>query len=140
MKISADGAQLEIDRPLYYDHKGDGYVSPNGRFVVEQYRAEVGLLTRNVVVQGDDATLHEQFGAQMVFSTGLAPALDGAATSHLTVKLSNVETRRVGQGLKLGKYPIHFHMAGNVSGSYVRNCSVLSREAWGRQFFSSGWS
>ena len=37
---------------------------------------------------------------------------------------SNVEVRLAGQGLKLGKYPIHFHMVGNVSKSYIKNCSV----------------
>ena len=42
----------------------------------------------------------------------------------LVAQFSNVEVRQAGQGLKLGKYPIHFHMVGNVSQSYVKNCSV----------------
>ena len=42
----------------------------------------------------------------------------------LIAQFSNVEVRQTGQGLKLGKYPIHFHMVGNVSLSYVKNCSV----------------
>ena len=39
-------------------------------------------------------------------------------------RLSNVEVRNGGQGLKLGKYPLHFHLIGNVSESYIRNSSV----------------
>ena len=35
-----------------------------------------------------------------------------------------MEVRLAGQGLKLGKYPIHFHLVGNVNESYVKNCSV----------------
>jgi hypothetical protein len=36
-------------------------------------------------------------------------------------RIENVELSNVGQASKLGRYPIHFHMAGNVRGSYIRN-------------------
>ena len=35
-----------------------------------------------------------------------------------------MEVRHAGQGLKLGKYPVHWHLIGNVSESFIRNCSV----------------
>ena len=71
-------------------------------------------------MQGDDEfTQAQQFGAQIVLSTE-----SNTMDNPLLGQLSNVEVRRAGQGLKLGKYPIHFHMVGNVSLSYVRNCSV----------------
>jgi len=44
--------------------------------------------------------------------------------NRILVRLSHIEVRRGGQGLKLGKYPIHFHMVGSVSWSYVKYCSV----------------
>ena len=83
-----------------------------------EYRAEVGLLSRNVVVQGDDQSKQQQFGGQIVFASSQL------YDDSIIGRLSNIETRNVGQGLKLGKYPIHFHMVGNVSKSYVKNCTV----------------
>ena len=79
-------------------------------------RAEVGRLTRNVIIQGDDNSKREQFGVQVVLSSDGDESLIG--------RLSNVETRFTGQGLKLGKYPLHFHLVGAVSKSYIANCSV----------------
>lgn len=39
-------------------------------------------------------------------------------------RLSNVEFFHVGQAFKLGRYPIHFHMNGNMSSSYVSQCAI----------------
>ena len=55
-----------------------------------------------------------------MLSTG--GAFDGVET--LIGRFSNVEVRQTGQGLKLGKYPLHFHLVGQVSKSYITNCSV----------------
>ncbi|KAJ1462285.1 hypothetical protein M885DRAFT_431552, partial [Pelagophyceae sp. CCMP2097] len=81
-------------------------------------RAEVGLLTRNVVVQGDDTTDAQQFGCQIIFASSQI------YDDSIIARLSNIEVRRAGQGLKLGKYPIHFHMVGNAPKSSIRNCTV----------------
>ena len=86
-------------------------------------RAEVGVLTRNVVVQGaDDALWREQgFGAHIMGMVGSALHIDG------------VELRRVGQASKTGRYPIHFHgmsytvdgqVLSDATGQFVRNSSV----------------
>ena len=48
-----------------------------------------------------------QFGGQIVMSTET-----NTEDNPLTAQFSNVEVRQAGQGLKLGKYPIHFHMVG----------------------------
>ena len=118
--VSADGRTVELDFPLEYTHWGDGWMSDDGKYEMENYRADVGLLTRNVIVQGDDKfSKQEQFGAQIVLSTET-----NTEDNPLIGQFSNVEVRQAGQGLKLGKYPIHFHMVGNVSMSYVKNCSV----------------
>ncbi|MFN3265213.1 MAG: G8 domain-containing protein [Deinococcales bacterium] len=63
-------------------------------------RAEVGNLTRNVVIQAADDALWQQqkFGAHiMVMGAGSKALLDG------------VELRRVGQAGRFGRYPVHFH-------------------------------
>jgi hypothetical protein len=63
-------------------------------------RAEVGNLTRSIVIQAaDDALWKEQgFGAQV-----MVMGADSTAT------LEGVELRRVGQAGKFGRYPVHFH-------------------------------
>ena len=41
-----------------------------------------------------------------------------------TARLSNVELTYVGQAFRLGRYPIHFHLNGNQSNSYVMCCAI----------------
>ena len=127
-EISEDGRTVELQKPLRYQHLGDGW-SDTGIDThdgpgwasdgdqIEEYSAEVGLLSHNVIVQGDYVTSRrQQFGVQIVWHA----RGDNAAIG----RLSNVEVRNAGQGLKLGKYPIHFHLIGNVSKSEVTNCTV----------------
>jgi hypothetical protein len=40
-------------------------------------------------------------------------------------RFSNVEVRHAGQGFRLGRYPVHFHMIGEVRNSFVRSCSCV---------------
>ena len=62
-------------------------------------RAEVGNLTRNIVIQSaDDALWSAGFGAQVM-------AMDRSSN----IQISGVELRRMGQAGKFGRYPIHFH-------------------------------
>ncbi len=64
-------------------------------------RAEVGHLTRNIVVQGADDVRwrRDGFGANlMVMGQGAVAALDG------------VQVRRAGQAGQVGRYPVHFHL------------------------------
>ena len=44
--------------------------------------------------------------------------LSSDGDESLIGRLSNVEVRQTGQGLKLGKYPLHFHLVGEVKQSY----------------------
>jgi hypothetical protein len=67
-------------------------------------RAEVILLTRNVVVQGDSNSAGDQFGAQIMLSS--------PGDNSLTGRIAYIEVRQAGQAYFLGKYPIHFHMIG----------------------------
>ncbi|MCU0493382.1 MAG: right-handed parallel beta-helix repeat-containing protein [Chloroflexaceae bacterium] len=87
-------------------------------------RAAVGNLSRNIVIQGADDTLWrtQNFGAQLMAMAGS------------TVQIDGVEFRRVGQGGRNGRYPIHFHMLSydessgatlaDASSSFVRNSAI----------------
>ncbi|XP_066448876.1 inactive cell surface hyaluronidase CEMIP2-like isoform X2 [Eleutherodactylus coqui] len=98
--------QVKIDGSPLYLHVGE---------VIDgiDMRAEVGLLTRNIVIKGEMETScygdnhcqffnYDTFGGQIKIQR------------HFTsVHLSGVELTNMGQQI-LGSYPVHFHMAGTV--------------------------
>lgn len=120
---------------LTYTHVGE-VKTIDGRDV--PFRAEVGLLSRNIVIEGDyDARLCpladladdgvtrlscNQFGAQIFLSS--------PGHESLTGRLANLEIRNGGQAFRLGRYAIHWHMIGNVKQSFQRNCSI--HHSWNR--------
>ncbi|XP_072177767.1 fibrocystin-L-like [Diadema setosum] len=145
--ISGDGMTLTFEPPMDYEHIS---IVQEVEGVVLETRAEVGLLTHNVKMMGNvnsdwteqieaceeefntgmfetqtcflgrfgDETASDQFGSQIMF---FAKEQD----AHLVQgRLEYVEFTHAGQAFRLGRYPIHFHMNGNVTGSYVRGCSV----------------
>ena len=75
-------------------------------------RAEVGLLTRNILYRGDPETsAMNEYGAHiMVHSNGM---------ENLIARIAYVEFFNVGQAFQLGRYPIHFHLIGTVHNSYI---------------------
>jgi hypothetical protein len=80
-------------------------------------RAEVGLLTRNVKFRGDPETsLINEYGANIF--------LHSHGDDSLTGRIENIELHMVGQGFKIGRYAIHFHMIGAVHNSYTKGCSI----------------
>ncbi|XP_052830942.1 fibrocystin-L [Octopus bimaculoides] len=145
--ISPDYKELTLNKSLDYEHISTAETIDQ-RTV--EYRAEVGLLTRNIVVRGSEnidwrtkieacpdgfdtgefATQtcfqgrfgeemgSDEFGAQIMLH---APVRDkNLAVAHL----SYIEVTFAGQAFRLGRYPIHFHLNGDMSKSYVRGCSV----------------
>ena len=46
------------------------------------------------------------------------------SASNVLVQISNVEFYHVGQSLRIGRYPIFFSRAGNMTKSYVKECAV----------------
>ena len=82
-----------------------------------EIRAEVALMTRNVLYRGDPETsAKNQFGAHIMVAS------PGDETS--VARISNIQLFDVGQASLLGKYPIHYHMIGRVTKSYVKNNTI----------------
>jgi hypothetical protein len=81
-------------------------------------RAEVGLLTRNIRIEGDEtsqtgsATYPIGFGGHSMFMAGS------------TVRISGVEFFRMGQTGRVGRYPAHWHLAADGSDDSFRNNSI----------------
>jgi hypothetical protein len=87
-------------------------------------RAEVGNITRNIVIQGEDSTAwrNNGFGGHVMI-------MDLASS----FKLDSVELRRMGQAGVVGRYPIHWHLLsydvngrelGDATEHFVRNSSI----------------
>ena len=99
------GNSVSFDKALLYSHFGE---VTNG---VDE-RGEVGLLTRNVVVQGDAGSTGG-FGGHMMVMAGSSARVVG------------VQFQRMGQKGKLGRYPVHFHLAGDESMSFIKDSSIF---------------
>ncbi|MDQ4148387.1 MAG: transmembrane domain-containing protein [Actinomycetota bacterium] len=106
---SISGTTVKLDQPLQYRHWGK--IQSWGEHSVDE-RAEVGLLSRNLVVRGNDASNKDGFGGHMMIMEGAEARLDG------------VELINMGQSKALRRYPVHFHMDGNAPASYLRRSSI----------------
>ncbi|XP_062385127.1 fibrocystin-L-like [Sardina pilchardus] len=147
--VSSDGRTLTLTEPLEYPHLGVSVTLPDG--TVFEARAEVGLLTRNIVVRGSnniewndkveacpagfntgefatqtcfqgrfgEETGSDQFGGCIMFH---APR----PGENLAIgRIEHVELFNAGQAFRLGRYPIHWHLMGDVGfKSYVRGCAL----------------
>lgn len=116
------GNTLTLDRALDYGHFGQ-LQTFDGR-VLDQ-RAEVGLLSRNIVIQGDDNHTGGFGGHVMVMGSSpmhreTSPAMRSSG------KVRGVEFRRLGQFNRLARYPFHWHLNGDSNGDYLENSSFHS--------------
>uniref|UniRef100_A0A8C4N397 Polycystic kidney and hepatic disease 1 (autosomal recessive)-like 1 n=1 Tax=Eptatretus burgeri TaxID=7764 RepID=A0A8C4N397_EPTBU len=147
--VSSDGRTLTLRKPLMYEHVSEEEKLPNGRLF--EARAEVGLLTRNVVVRGSDNDAWSkivkpcpegfntgEFATQTCFQGRFGEEMGsdqfgGCIMFHapkpslgLAIgRIEHVEIYHAGQAFRLGRYPIHWHLMGDVAHrSYVRGCSL----------------
>lgn len=107
--VAVDGATLTLDTPLEVEHWGE-LQSYAGQILDE--RAEVALLSRNIVIRGDPTSDADGFGGHIIVLE--------AGSAHV----SGVELTRMGQRGMLARYPFHWHLAGDRSGDYFVNSSV----------------
>ncbi|HUR95418.1 MAG TPA: G8 domain-containing protein, partial [Gemmatimonadales bacterium] len=102
------GQVVTLAQPLAYAHFGE-LQTIAGRTVDE--RAEVGLLTRNIVIQGDSATSTGGFGGHLIGMSG-------------TLRVEGIELHFMGQKGLVARYPMHWHVMGFVDGQYFVGSSV----------------
>ncbi len=106
------GSTVSLTQPLKYKHLGA--VRMAGPVAVD-VRAEVGLLSHNIVIQGDEASTTSKIGGHAMFSNGARPA---------TVQIARTEFRRMGQLNVAGRYPVHFHEMGATQNCYITQSAV----------------
>jgi hypothetical protein len=97
---SINGQQLKLDKPLGYDHRAEG-----------DFRGEVANLSRNVIVESADPN-----------------GVRGHTMYHRdsTGSVSYAEFRHLGKTATLGRYSLHFHLAGDT----MRGSSVIGASIW----------
>ncbi|GFO45238.1 transmembrane protein 2-like [Plakobranchus ocellatus] len=110
--------QIRVDGAFKYTHFGEV------TYGVDE-RAEVGLLSRNIRVEGElqercySNTEHEEylcglfgrdtFGGQIIIRDRSYARIEGMQLTHM------------GQQAVLASYPLHFHLCDEVHGQYLRN-------------------
>jgi G8 domain len=76
-------------------------------------RGEIGMLTRNIVIQASPDADQTLFGGHIMAMVGSKMFVEG------------VELNRMGQNMHLARYPIHWHLIGDAGkGQYIKNSAV----------------
>jgi cell migration-inducing and hyaluronan-binding protein len=99
------GNTITLDRKLDYTHFG------KITFDVDE-RGEVGMLSRNILIQASPDADTNLFGGHIMAMGASKMFVDG------------VELNRMGQNMHLARYPIHWHLIGDAQGQYIRNSAV----------------
>lgn len=146
--ISSDGKTITLEKSLEYKHLGVVQSFEGG--VQLETKAEVGLLSRNVIIRGsDNLQWHDriaacpagfdpgEFAVQTCFQGRFGEEIGsdefgGQIMIHqpllnansVKARISHAELTYMGQAFRLGRYPIHFHLNGDMSRSYVKGCSI----------------
>lgn len=109
-----NGNQLTLNAPLSNDHTGvQKTYSQGGRSWTADLRAQVGMLTHNIKVQGNAAAASSGYGGHIMIMSGSKAYVSGIELYHM------------GQKAILGRYPFHWHMLGDVGqGQFFKRNSV----------------
>src|SRR5712691_6462224 len=99
------GKVITLDKKLEYMHFG------KITFDVDE-RGEVGMLSRNILIQASPDADKTLFGGHIMAMSGSKMFVEG------------VELNRMGQNMHLARYPIHWHLIGDAQGQYIKNSAI----------------
>eukprot|EP00286_Rhodomonas_abbreviata_P010215 CAMPEP_0181328488 /NCGR_PEP_ID=MMETSP1101-20121128/22749_1 /TAXON_ID=46948 /ORGANISM="Rhodomonas abbreviata, Strain Caron Lab Isolate" /LENGTH=1128 /DNA_ID=CAMNT_0023437393 /DNA_START=399 /DNA_END=3785 /DNA_ORIENTATION=- len=133
--------KITLSQPLAYSH----YAAR------KEYQAEVGLLSRNVLIQGSaedspptdpqpagttcTSTKFTEVPCNGYYLTGYGGHL--IVMENATARITATEFYRMGQTNQIGRYPVHLHLLGEHGNrSFVSDCSV--HESYFRGFVVHG--
>ncbi|HET9024373.1 MAG TPA: G8 domain-containing protein, partial [Burkholderiaceae bacterium] len=118
-EVAADCLTIKLTTPLTHRHHGRQAVV---RHVLPGSLAKAVLLSRNVVVEGCDASERDSVGAYCLIAGG--PGEVAGTVRQSIGRFSGVEFRRMGQFNRPGRYPLHWHDNGEATESSVVGCLV----------------
>lgn len=114
--ISSDKKILTLNKNLTNPHIGrkKNYTrAKDGKSWNVEMRAEVGLLSKSIKIQGDASSKDNQFGGHVMIHSGAQAHVDG------------VEFFQMGQKAITGRYPFHWHLLQEKgAGQYLKNSSI----------------
>jgi cell migration-inducing and hyaluronan-binding protein len=114
--VSADQLSVTLTEPMRYSHWGQNQVDKfsigNHKWILDE-SAEVANLSRNIIImaEGSLSSLNYNGAHLMVMKSAKA-------------YLDSVEFYQMGQMGKMGRYPFHWHLAGDVNGQFIVNSSI----------------
>jgi cell surface hyaluronidase len=119
-----NGKLVNLSAPLAYTHWCQQQTfNPTSKMAE---CAEVGLLSRNILIQGDTSSSATGFGGHMMIMRGSS------------AKIGSIELNRMGQKGLIGRYPMHWHLVGAAPGQYLTGSSI--HNAYNRFFSIHGTS
>ena len=101
---SVSGDTVNFTPELKYDHLAR--VTEYEGKTLDQ-RAEVGLLTRNILIQGAPDSLASSYGGHLM------------VMPNSTIRIQGAEFYRMGQMGHRARYPIHWHLLDRVTGTLM---------------------
>jgi cell surface hyaluronidase len=129
--VSADGLTVSLKSSLSYPHSGKikTYTrTGDGKVWTADLRAEVGLLSRNITIQGAADTVTENhvnygFGAHIMIHGPMN--MNGMSHPTGVGRIQGVEIARCGQKSLLGRYPFHWHLCiDKGAGQYISDSAI----------------
>ena len=114
--ISVDKLTFTLDTPLKFPHIGTSKSysrNTDGKTWQADIRAEVGLLSKSIKIQGDETSNQNGYGGHvMIHEDGIA-------------HVEGVEFFQMGQKSIKGSYPFHWHLLQERgAGQYLKNSSI----------------
>ena len=119
---------VNLTTPLSYSHYANRH----------EYQAEVGLLSRRIIIRGDELspptdpqpadmycsdTKRTDIPCHNYYLTGHGGHL--LVQDNAVAQISAVEFTRMGRTNEVGRYPVHLHMLGpGGSRSFVKDCAI----------------
>lgn len=103
--------RVYLSNPLLYDHEAKN-ISYLGNQL--EMKTEVGLLSRNIVIQGDPSSDYSGMGGHIQISD----------ESH--AQIEGVEFRWMGQYGHSDRHPLQWNNTGNSKGDYARHNSIYN--------------
>lgn len=110
--IDTNRTTLTVNYPFKFKHASFIEGLSNDTLRV---RAEVGLVTRNILVTGGDSS-KTQYGTHIL--------MHGTTEKGLSSRIENIEVSECGQPQVIGRHCIYFQMNGDIKDSYVKNNSI----------------
>ena len=104
------GTTVTFTAPLAYQH---WCATETFNAIAIEECAEVGLLSRNIVIRGDAQSPSAGFGGHVMVMSGAS------------ARISGVQFLNMGQKGRIGRYPMHWHLTGDAAGQYLDNSSIV---------------